>query len=227
MNILYQNIIVYSLIIVIGLIAIGFGLVKKTKRELPIILSISAIITIFIYTIIVNPSFSSVMSALSTIALALVAGVTLYVHYQTMKDARDRESRDRKERLLNEIIEWAEDIGKSSSENVDPKYVILDSPVMAIASQQEFLQLRKRYQGLNKKSAYMKEAISKVFGCELVSAVEKVIQQLDNNIEMLRGCLTRKDEKSSEKVEECKKSLDCCAEELIIEATKIKTKDIN
>jgi len=32
---------------------------------------------------------------------------------------------------------------------------------------------------------------------------------------------------NSEKVEEYKKSLDCCAEELIIEATKIKTRDIS
>jgi len=69
----------------------------------------------------------------------------------------------------------------------------------------------------------MKEAISKAFGCNLLSAVEKVIQKLDEAIEILEGCITSKAKENSEKVEKYKKSLDCCAEELIIEVTKIKT----
>ena len=109
MNIIYQNIIVYSLFCIIGLVAIGYGLVKKTKREIPLILGFSSIIAIFVYTITVNPDFANSMSALSTIALALFAGVTLFIHFQTMKDARDKENRDRKERSLNEVIGWSQD----------------------------------------------------------------------------------------------------------------------
>ena len=211
-------------IIIVGFIFLIIAAFNKKQKS--IVFGLGFFILGLLYMFIRDIEFRNLMLALSSIIALILSYLSFLQSERIRKDTLDKEDRDRKERLLNEIIEWAEDIRKSSSENVDPKYIILDSPVMAIASQQGFLQLQKRYQDLNKKSAYMKEVISKVFGCELVSAVEKVIQQLDNNIEMLRGCLTRKDENSSEKVEACKKSLDCCAEELIIEATNIKTKNI-
>jgi len=129
---------------------------------------------------------------------------------------------------LNEIIEWAEDIRKSSSESIDPSKIVLDDPTMQIASQHELLRLRRKYQELSKKSAYMKKTVAKVFGGNLLYAVEKIIHKLNETIEILSNCLTSKASKeNSEKVEEYKKSLDSCAEDLIVEATEIKTRDIS
>jgi len=157
---------------------------------------------------------------LSAVIVALGIGVASIVQTQTLQ------KRERKERLLSEIIVWADDIRKSSSENIDPSKVILDSPVMQMATQDYFIQLRKRYQAFKTKSAYIKEAISKVFGGDLLSSVNRVIQELDNNIELLRVCLTQKGKDNIKEVENCKKSLDSSSEELMILATKIKTKDI-
>ena len=153
---------------------------------------------------------------LGAVIVALSIGVASILHTQNLQ------KKERKERLSNEIIEWAEDIRRSSSESIDPNKIEFDAQPMQIASQMDFLRLRKRYQDLNTKSAYMKEAISKAFGDNLLSAVEKVIQKLDEAIEILEGCITSKAKENSEKVEKYKRSLDCCAEELIIEATKIK-----
>jgi hypothetical protein len=161
-----------------------------------------------------------VVSAGVTLLLAIAAFWTIRQNYSLRK-------KERRERLLNEIIEWADDIRKSSSESIDPNEIIFDDPTMQIASQQVFQQLRRKYQSLNTKSAYMKEAISKVFGINLLSAVEKVIKKLNEAIKMLGTCITSKAKENSAKVEEYKKSLDNCTEELIKEATKIKTKGVS
>ena len=158
---------------------------------------------------------------LCAVIVALGIGVASILHTQSLQ------KRERRERLLNEIIEWAEDIRKSSSESIDPSKIVYDTPIEQEATQRGFRLLRGRYQELNTKSAYMKKVISKVFEANLLSAVEKVIQKLDETIEMLGGCLTRKAKENSEKAEEYKKSLDGYAEELIKEATEIKTSDIS
>ncbi len=170
---------------------------------------------------------SSGWTIAGVIASFFVAAVALGLGVASIIQTKNLQKRERKERLLNEIIEWAEDIRKSSSESIDPNKIEFDAQPMQIASQQGFIQLRWSYQSLNTKSGYMKEAISKVFGYNLLSAVEKVIQVLDEAIEILEGCITSKAKENSEKVEKYRKSLDCCAEKLIIEATKIKTRDIS
>jgi hypothetical protein len=157
----------------------------------------------------------------ATFLLALAAFWAIWQNYSLHK-------KERKEHLLNEVIDWAEDIRKSSSESIDPSKIVLDDPTMQIASQHDFLRLRRKYQELNKKSAYMKTTIAKVFGGNLLSAVKKIIYKLDETVEILSKCLTSKVSKdNSEKVEEYKKSLDSCTEDLIVEATKIKTRDIS
>jgi len=160
-----------------------------------------------------------VISAGATFILAIAAFLAIWQN-------RLLQNRERRERLLNEIIEWAEDIRQSSLESIDPSKMIFGNPLMQIDPQMEFLRLWNKCQGLNKKGAYMEKAIAKVFGGNLLSAVEKIIQKLNETIEILGDCLTRKAKENIEKVEEYKKSLDYCAEVLIEEAVKIKTRDI-
>ena len=135
----------------------------------------------------------------------------------------------RDERLLNEIIDWAEDIRKSSSETIAPNRIVLDDPTMQIAQQIDFRRLRNRYQEINTKGTYVK-ASAKVFGGNLLLITESVIHKINEIIEILEVCLLNSrisKEEKHEKAEAQKKLLDSYAEDLIMEAVKIKTKDIS
>ena len=161
-------------------------------------------------------------SAFATLLLALAA-------FLAIRHSSEQEKRNRKERLLNEITEWAEDIRKSSSESIDPNEIIFDTPIEQIAAQRGFYNLRLRYQAISVKSEYLEGIAKKVFGNELLSATEIVTQKLGEIIDVLKDCLTNRrasQKEKSEKVETYKKSLDSYAEDLIKEAVKIKTRDI-
>lgn len=161
------------------------------------------------------------VSALATLVLAVAA-------FWAIKQTHDVQKSEKIERLLNEIIEWAEDIRKSSSGSIAPNEIIYDDASMATASQMDFLRLRRIYQDINTKGTYVK-AIAKVYRGNLLSVTESVICKLDEIIKILKDCLTtrttRKEEKH-ERVEACKTSLDSSAQDLIEEATKIKAKKI-
>jgi hypothetical protein len=157
---------------------------------------------------------------LAAVIVALGIGIASILHTQNLQ------KKERKERLLNEIIEWAEDIRKSSSQNILPNKVELDSPIMQIPVQQMFLQSWYRYQDLYKKSSFVKVAIFNTFRNDLFLLVLEVIQRLDEILEVLEGCISRKAEENSEKVEKYKETLDHCAEQLIIGATNLKTKNL-
>ena len=159
------------------------------------------------------------ISAGVTFLLAIAAFWAIYQNYQLNK-------RERKERLLNEIIEWAEDIRKSSSESIDPNEIIFDTPIEQMATQRGFYNLHLRYQAISVKSEYMEGIAKEVFGNELLSATEIVTQKLGEILDILKDCLTNRrasQKEKNEEVETYKKSLDSCAEDLIKEATKIKT----
>jgi len=166
-------------------------------------------------------------------ATILYAGVTLLlagVAVWSIMDNRYARRIDRKERLLNEIIEWAEDIRKSSSESIDPNEIIFDTPIEQMATQRGFYNLRLRYQAISVKSEYMEGIAKKVFGNELLFATEIVTQKLGEIIYILKDYLTNRgasQKEKNEEVETYKQSLDNYAEDLIREATKIKTKDIS
>lgn len=171
---------------------------------------------------------------INLIAAILVGGGTLalaIMAYKAIQQTRAVQKAEKRERLLNEIIEWAEDIRKSSSGSIAPNEIIYDDGSMATASQMDFLRLRKTYQDINTKGTYVK-AIAKVCRGNLLSVTESVICKLDEIIKILEDCLTTSNtalsrEEKHKKVEACKRSLDSYAEDLIKEATKIKTRDIS
>jgi len=164
--------------------------------------------------------------------LAISAGATFLLAlaaFWAIWQNRGIQIKNRKERLLNEIIEWAEDIRKSSSESIDPNEIMFDTPVEQMATQRGFYNLRLRYQAISVKSEYMEGIAKKVFGNELLSATEIVIQKLGEIIDILKDCLTNRrasQKEKNEEVETYKKSLDSYAKDLIIEASKIKTRNI-
>ncbi len=193
---------------------------KKTNKRPLLFTLIGTIVAItFVFILRSEPNLATSLVAFGTLLLAVVTAMMI-------DNSRQQEKCRRKEELLKELIQWAEDIRKSSSGSIAPNEIIYDDVSMATASQMDFLRLRRIYQDINTKGTYVK-AIAKIYRGNLLSATESVIYKLDEAIEILEGCLTSKAKENFEKVENYKKLLDGCAEELIIEAAKIKTRDIS
>ena len=157
------------------------------------------------------------------------------MHTQSMQ------KRERRERLLNEIIEWAVDMTKGEllMEFADVKgikdirktrlylYVTMDK------LQFTFRQARTR--GL-----YISRTVS-ILGKDLQKAVEELIRNLEAHIQVLKECMDTLDSPAldspaqertlnaataeARKTTESKKILDKYANKVIEEATKIKIRD--
>jgi len=88
--------------------------------------------------------------ALATFILAIAAFWAIRQNYSFRR-------KEKKERLLNEIIEWAEDIRRSSLESIAPNRINLGEPTMGLEPlQMTFFRLWRVYQGSNTKSTYIK-----------------------------------------------------------------------
>lgn len=193
----------------------------KVKRPLLFTLIGTIVAITFVFILRRDPNLAASLVAFGTLLLAVVTAMMI-------DNSIQQEKRRRKEELLKEIIQWAEDIRKSSSGSIAPNEIIYDDASMATASQMDFLRLRRTYQDINTKGTYAK-AIAKVYRGNLLSVTESVICKLDEIIKILKDCLTTRTTRTEEKherVEACKISLDSSAQDLIEEATKIKTKDI-
>jgi len=173
---------------------------------------------------------------LMAVFVALGMGITSILHTQSMQ------KRERRERLLNEIIEWAVDMTKGEllMDFADVKsiqgirrarlylYVTLDK------LQFTFKQARTR-------GRYISRIVS-ILGKDLQKAVEDLIRTLEAHIQVLKECMDTLDSPALEspaqektlnvvtaearKTTESKKILDKYASRVIEEATKIKVRDI-
>ncbi|MFC1940673.1 hypothetical protein ACFLXO_08355 [Chloroflexota bacterium] len=74
-----------------------------------IVVGFSFIAAVFISNIYESQQFSAAMSTISVIVLAIVAIATLIENMRLRKQSYERDERDRKERRLSEIIQWATD----------------------------------------------------------------------------------------------------------------------
>ncbi len=192
--------------------------IKTDKRPLLFTLIGTIVAITFVFILKSEPNLATSLVAFGTLLLAVVTAMMI-------DNSRQQEKRRRKEELLKEIIQWAEDIRKSSSGSIAPNEIIYDDASMATASQMDFLRLRRTYQYIKTKDTYVK-AIAKFCRGNLLSVTESVICKLDEIIKILEDCLTTRKEEKHERVEACKTSLDSSAQDLIEEATKIKTRDI-
>ena len=119
---------------------------------------------------------------LAAVIVALGLGVTSILHTQSLQ------KRERKERLLNEIIQWANDVTKGTSEVNTPIAPRLgDETIEQVTQRSKLL----KYVTINAKSEYIKR-IASVFEEGLVSDVEKVTQNLNLVIYFLMQLLDYK-----------------------------------
>lgn len=159
---------------------------------------------------------------LSAVTVALGIGAASIIHTNILQ------RKERKERLLNEIIEWAivvTNCGKRSD--------LSDLLYLADNKQEAFLSLRLTEAALS--IGLMKgrnEYISKValiFGQELQEDVDMLIDCLEEYKELLdeEGKDTSISLESIEKIESHDSQLIILATKVIKEATEIKTRDIS
>ncbi len=179
-----------------------------------------------------SPEYPAKVAALF---MAVTALVTLLLALTTVKateqsnlreknrrtDEIKKEKRDRKERLLNEIIEWAEDIAEGGSkEELQTTMEVSDQTLQRI----DIDNLLRRYKTALVRVIYMCE-IALVFGEDLHTAVVETTKELLKfsavKIKHLVGKTTQKS------LSEQELSLFKHAQEVIEEAVKIKTKDIS
>jgi len=195
--------------------------------------------------------------------MALTALVTLLVVYATFnatkqsnlreltrrKDEIEKENRDRKERLLNEIIEWAVDVAKcGSTVNIPPSqpfFSILYEKTSLKLSQGDkekllegikkdddrrwlyrHMEAHSKYQIVDARGEYI-VYISEPFK-EIILRVNevksKIREYLDVHWDFMKNI---NDEKMMGRVIELEHRLEESAVTLIEEAAKIKTKDIS
>ncbi len=228
----YELIATFAFVIA-ALISITIGILRKTIVGW--IIGISILLVLLLYTLIANPNMSIALSAFSTIALTIFAAVTLFLNYQARKDAtdreerdrnarNDRENRDRKERLLNEIIEWAEDVAKLNFKiyNVVEAQISKESWVEngigEIVSQFQLIEAKGDYiNSIALSSFKVDKKLSKD-----IKAVNKEIRELvDVSVKRMDGEVT------TEAVQEHMNILRLKILELFKEAAKIKTRDIS
>lgn len=159
------------------------------------------------------------ISALTTMLLGIAA-------FWAIWDSREREKRDRKERLLNEIIEWATDIVKFSPM---PKQTIFElklqkeEPDIKDVIMLWQVSLQELLLPIISKGAYINR-VSKNLGKNVWSATNKASYYLGNITEYINKLDNTYS--SFDALKKSNEELRNAAVEVIEEATKIKTKDI-
>jgi len=162
---------------------------------------------------------------INLIAAILVGGGTLFLGimaWRTIRQSRSIQKAEKRERLLNEIIEWAIDVGKCAFEQKYDTVTGVSTEYFMRVSRANTL---SRFNVVNARSEYVTN-IASVFEKDLAlhSAVKGVTQKLDDIINIIGAVLEGKT--TPEKISESEISLYRCVGILTKEATKIKTRDI-
>jgi hypothetical protein len=157
---------------------------------------------------------------LAAVIVALGIGVASILHTQSSQ------KRERKERLLNEIIEWATDISTCSFKT--DKYALanvvkIDLLLVNLAA------LEDQYNSVRMKGKYI-QGIASAFGTDLGNSVHEVITKLDEHIEIIRKYMYTEEEikleNSAKELPEQRKFLIQSVDNMTQKAIKIKTRDI-
>ena len=217
----FYELIATFVFVIAALISIIIGILRKTIVGW--IIGIPILLALLLYTLIANPNMSIALSAFSTIALTIFASLTLFINLQLRKDAKDKEDRDRKERLLNEIIEWAIEVAK-------PKYALnlisVISSRSSIEDQSSALQISwaSHIDTLIVRGDYIAK-ITLIFTKDLRIAVEEARNELKKQASYFCDLIHGKG--SAEAIGKHNYELTQSAKKVIEEATKIKTRDIS
>jgi len=198
-------------------INLAFGMLTVVIVSTIIITSFIALLYLNVKEGFTNLALSSGLLAITTIVLAIVAFGAIWQNHSLQK-------RERKERLLNEIIEWAEDVARLNFKIYNfveaqiSKESWIESSIGEIVSQ---------FQVVEAKGAYMNSIAISSFKEDKklnkdIKAINKGIRKLvDVSVKRLDGEVT------TEAVQKYMNILRLKITELFKEAAKIKTRDIS
>jgi hypothetical protein len=154
---------------------------------------------------------------LGAVIVALGLGLSSLIQTQRLQ------KRERRERLLNEIIEWAVDVLECEAE-VSTPIATLQAGVtdQSVISAFGHLSLFLKYRNVDARSEYVMQ-IALQFEEVLQSVLNKAADELSATIKFLHEHL---DTATGEEIRKHRESLELSALAVIKEATKIKTRDI-
>jgi len=176
---------------------------------------VAGIITVWLIFLINNREIAVALTPWATLVLAIAAFWAIWQNYRFRK-------RDRKERLLSEIIEWAIDIARLNFKIYNfveaqiSKESWVESGIGEIVSQFQVVEAKGVYINNIALSSFTEKKLRKA-----VEAINKEIRKLvDVSVERLDGKV------ATEAVTKHMNSLRSRITELLEEAAKIKTRDI-
>jgi hypothetical protein len=181
--------------------------------------------------------FSKDPVAIATLVLAFFTAILALGTFLIIRQNSKFREKDRKERLLYEIIEWATEITNPRSGILLKDILIFeDKSKSALNMTIKIAKMISDLQGLVGQNTYI-ILIASSFNSELKSAIENLLNELHKYIDFLDYLFTKLTKEFSEKKyiefeesdvkkgDSLETSINKLAVELIIKTVKIKTKD--
>jgi hypothetical protein len=202
---------------------------KQYWRQYTIALAFVTVAVVFLIILVRNTSLANAIVAFGTLILALITTLSII-------NANDQAKRDRKERWINEIIEWAVNVINWRSQN---KGIFRDITTIRSPEEQRLhkyahiIELRETLAGMRGRNQYA-EKITQKLSTSLHEAVEKLMKGIEDYIKMLDDWqhamatdISLVDNKDyAGKASESERQVGELADKVIEEATKIKTRNI-
>jgi hypothetical protein len=203
---------------------------KRYWRQYTIALVFFVIAVVFLVVLMRNSSLANAMVAFGTLILALITTLSII-------NANDQAKRDRRERWINEIIDWAINIVNWRSEN---RGVFRDISTIRSPEEQRLhkyahiVELRETLAGMRGRNQYAGKITSKL-SPSLHEAVEKLIKGVEDYRKMLEDWQHAVDAKTAQADDKnyadqasiFERQVSELADKVIEEAAKIKTRGID
>jgi hypothetical protein len=203
---------------------------KRYWRQYTIALAFVTVAVVFIIILVKNTSLANAIVAFGTLILALITTISII-------NANDQAKRDRKERWINEIVEWAIQVinWRSANKGIFRGITGAKSPKgQRLRKYAHIIELEETLAGMRGRNQYA-EKITLKLSPNLHDAVEKLIKGVEDYAKILADWqqaidsdIALADDKSSaEKASVAERQVGELADKVIEEATKLKTRDIS
>ncbi len=214
-NVLINPRVFTSLLALIILIVARFLVFEKPTKQIPFKRLLGTVLFVFATFVFLYVNIDDLADVFTVWATLILAGVAVFSFEESRRlreENKQREERDRKERLLNEIIEWAEDVAKSAISR-------------RTLSREELWKAKLSYKFHKAKSKYIEGVVGSSFK-DFYDLVEGIDTKLDRLIEVTTK-FTRESMVDGKKLSDYEAELTESVEKLLIETAKTKTTGIS
>lgn len=196
-NVLTNTRVFTSLLALIILIVAGFLIsAKKPAKKVPSKRILGAVLFVFATFVFLHANIADLANVFTIWATLILAGVAVFSFEESRRlreENRQKEERDRRERLLNEIIDWSMDIAKCEFLTELTVLPVLSFKAAGRALADALIEhankvalgnLGLKYQTISTRSEYIKtvaKQLDESLGSKLHSAVSKTAKKLDTH----------------------------------------------